>query len=185
MKTSYSIVSEFYEGKSAARSGVPYMAHVDEGVKILKAISATDDAIGGYCLHPLVQSNVDFLASIEDGTLHNKLVSSAYMPHVLLAVEYRNIANAFLSNKAYTLADAEYANIKQALNDNSDLRDMLIADKVQNRKDFEIYHINTHPRATELDFYFKRWLNELLGISEQQYTSLINMLAKESNENYI
>lgn len=38
---------------------------------------------------------------------------------------------------------------------------MLIADKVQNYKDFRKHHLDTHARADELDFYFKTWLKEL------------------------
>lgn len=45
---------------------------------------------------------------------------------------------------------------------------MLIADKVQNYKDFEIYHKSTHPRSKELDQYFKNWLQKL-NINTDQY----------------
>jgi hypothetical protein len=45
---------------------------------------------------------------------------------------------------------------------------MLIADKVQNRKDFELYHEATHPRSKELAMYFRLWL-EKLGVSEENY----------------
>ena len=43
-----------------------------------------------------------------------------------------------------------------------------IADKIQNRKDFELYHELTHPRSKELIQYFKNWL-EKLGVSEEAY----------------
>lgn len=38
---------------------------------------------------------------------------------------------------------------------------MLCADKIQNYKDFLLYHKNTHPRAKELDEYFNNWFKAL------------------------
>jgi hypothetical protein len=55
---------------------------------------------------------------------------------------------------------------------------MLVADKIQNRKDFEIYHKENHPRAVELDKYFKNWLLKL-SVTEEKYQSYCqNLLAK-------
>jgi hypothetical protein len=48
---------------------------------------------------------------------------------------------------------------------------MLIADKVQNRKDFERYHRDTHPRARDLDHYFRNWLIAL-RVTETRYHEL-------------
>ena len=44
-----------------------------------------------------------------------------------------------------------------------EVRDMLIADKIQNYKDFLFYHKGTHPRSRELEEYFKNWFG-ILGI---------------------
>jgi hypothetical protein len=49
---------------------------------------------------------------------------------------------------------------------------MLIADKGQNRKDFELHHARTHPRAAELRSYFANWLGRLT-ISETRYQELV------------
>lgn len=38
---------------------------------------------------------------------------------------------------------------------------MLVADKVQNYKDFSLYHADTHPRAKELERYFQNWFCRL------------------------
>jgi hypothetical protein len=45
---------------------------------------------------------------------------------------------------------------------------MLIADKIQNRKDFELYHEGTHERSLELKCYFIDWLWRL-GVREGEY----------------
>jgi len=52
---------------------------------------------------------------------------------------------------------------------------MLVADKVQNRKDFLAYHKGTHARSDELDYYFKLWLRRL-DISEERYQELVEGL---------
>ncbi|MNV74432.1 hypothetical protein D3C71_1676480 [compost metagenome] len=48
---------------------------------------------------------------------------------------------------------------------------MLIADKVQNRKDFLAHHSGTHPRRAELDHYFKVWLRAL-DVDEDEFSAL-------------
>ena len=52
---------------------------------------------------------------------------------------------------------------------------MLIADKVQNRKDFLKYHYGTHKKSVELDIYFKNWLRAL-NVTEADYNFLIEGL---------
>ena len=76
-----------------------------------------------------------------------------------LALEYRNIANATLSARA--IAGPEDIPLSPL----ADVNLILIADKIQNRKDFLLHHASTDPRAAELDRYFKLWL-ERLGVSE-------------------
>jgi hypothetical protein len=48
---------------------------------------------------------------------------------------------------------------------------MLIADKVQNFKDFRTYHADSHSRRQELDVYFRQWL-AALGMSMEQFSEL-------------
>lgn len=52
---------------------------------------------------------------------------------------------------------------------------MLVADKVQNRKDFKRYHEGTHDRSRELAYYFDLWLT-VLQISPERYEELIEGL---------
>lgn len=58
-----------------------------------------------------------------------------------------------------------------------EVNDMLIADKVQNRKDFITYHRETHARSKELGQYFQLWLNAL-EITEETYQSLCAKIDK-------
>ena len=48
---------------------------------------------------------------------------------------------------------------------------MLVADKVQNYKDFLIHHRATHPNADRLEAYFRQWLQRL-GVSIEQFEDL-------------
>ena len=86
-----------------------------------------------------------------------------------MAIEYRNIANAYLSFKP-----SEY---DFQLSPLEDVNTMLIADKIQNSKDFEIYHKGTHPRSERLEEYFGQWLKKL-GVSEEKYREVTGNLRK-------
>ncbi|MDJ1501575.1 hypothetical protein [Xanthocytophaga agilis] len=57
----------------------------------------------------------------------------------------------------------------------NEVNQMLIADKIQNRKDFERYHQQSHARSEELTIYFANWLKRL-GISEEKYQHYCHQL---------
>lgn len=61
---------------------------------------------------------------------------------LLLAVEYRNIANGYLSFMP--------SRPEVKLSPIDDVNKMLIADKIQNRKDFENYHLGNNITLTTL-----------------------------------
>ncbi len=54
---------------------------------------------------------------------------------------------------------------------------MLMADKLQNRKDFEIYQEGIHERSSELKQYFMNWFKRL-EISEEMYQNIKLKLKK-------
>jgi hypothetical protein len=68
-------------------------------------------------------------------------------------MEYRRVANSYLSKD-------KIENFVGFTNDK--IKQMLFADKVQNEKDFALYHEGTHARSKELREYFNNWLNILL-----------------------
>lgn len=155
----YYVISDHYGGKIAKRSGVQLMNHIDEGLAILEWIGASEVAKRAYCIHPIVQSDVDLYNNYGYGGI----LTPVRDPLVIIAaIEYRSVANEYLSTRSITNVDEIRLSPLKVVND------MLIADKIQNRKDFELYHEGTHPRSEELAQYFRNWL-ERLGISEEFY----------------
>lgn len=156
----YQLVSEFYENKQAKRSKVPYMNHIDEGLGVLYKIGASEWAMRGYCLHPLFQMNTD----LANNEVFFEQVNSRSLA---LAMEYRNIANAYLSSrKISSLEDIALSPLK-------DVNDMLIADKVQNYKDFLKHHDGEHERSFQLQAYFNNWFRRL-GVDYNELSGILD-----------
>ncbi len=158
----YGHIENFYKDRRAVRSARPYMAHIDEGLLIIEQLSCDHCSDGfsrhdtliaqqAFCLHPLFQADQDFYAHFTKTPADLK--SLKYPPLVLLAVaEYRNLANRYLSGHGSVAAlPREIPPV---------LRAMLLADKIQNWKDLELYNPN-HPRHLELRNYFISWLEYL------------------------
>lgn len=147
MSRAYELIKEYYSDRVTKRSNVPLINHIDEGIAILKSINADELVIDAYCLHPILQSDEDFN--------NNYTMNFDGVPTeaLLLAMEYRRVANSYLSrNKMEDFVGFTNDKIKQ----------MLYADKVQNEKDFKLYHEGTHVRSNELRKYFDNWINILL-----------------------
>lgn len=153
----------------AKRSGVPKINHIDEGLLILEELQADLVTMRAWCLHPIMQMDDDLI----------KAMSPEYYPElwafdwqaVALAVEYRRCANTYLcrpETDGYQIEDLPDIPLFQVHN-------MLIADKVQNRKDFKSYHLGTHDRSDQLDSYFTLWLRHL-DITETYYDKLCDSI---------
>jgi hypothetical protein len=101
-------------------------------------------------------------------------------------MEYRNIANASLSDivgyDGSVIGDHWECKLKRPIKKSpiGPVNAMLIADKVQNYKDFITYHKDTHPRSVELDFYFKSWLETLL-VPDQLFEQLCSLIDAEKS----
>jgi hypothetical protein len=146
MKKPFEVISEFYGDSKAERSQVLLINHITEGLAILDMIQASQTAKDAFCFHPIVQCNVLGFDYLKD-------YASYY-----LAVEYSKKANDYLCCK-----DTDYVSSNEDIFDlvgpmSKDCRDMLIADKMQNRKDFTIHHLGSHKRSIELNSYFDKWL---------------------------
>lgn len=160
----YQVIALYYGGQTAKRSGVPYMNHIDEGLAILEQLDASVDAMRAFCLHPIVQADQDMRSALAPDSL--LLSYRVDLAPIALAIEYRVVANAYLSTQPVPSKIEDIL-----LSTLPEVNQMLVADKVQNRKDFEAHHRGQHPRSREIERYFRTWL-ERLGVSEEMYREL-------------
>lgn len=145
----YAIIKDFYGEQTAIRSGVKLIRHIDEGLAILDDIKAREVAKRAYCLHPLLQADDTLAANYAKRALYK---CNPYA--IVVAMEYRRVANGYLSPRHVDkMEEIDVGPLKE-------VSEMLIADKVQNYKDFHKYHTK-HPRFSELDYYFKMWFVKL------------------------
>lgn len=162
----YLMVSHFYGTRTTKRSGALLMNHIDEGLYIMARYGNSISAQRAFCIHPLLQRDEDLAKNWYNVTCNIDRTT------VLLAMEYRNIANQYLSHR--TIGDLS----EIALSPLGDVNDMLIADKIQNYKDFRLYHRDTHPRSAELTEYFRNWLKRL-EVDPRAYEDMIHDLQQD------
>lgn len=153
------LIGDYYGDRRAKRSGVPYINHITEGLVIMDRLHAPAVAKDAYCVHPIFQDDAMLMENCV------RYINDVSVAVLILAMEYRNVANRGLH--CYQVDDPS----KIYLGPFKNVHLMLIADKVQNRKDFERYHLWTHPKSMELDRYFRNWLRAL-DISEARYLEL-------------
>ena len=182
----YRKIEAFYGDSKAERSGLFKMNHIDEGVAVLKRLGADRIAQAAFMLHPLVQRDDDLKSNyprLSPDPIYTGPADWSSAPDnedeipepsaLVLAMEYRNIANQFLSpmenHPGYDDPEAI------ALSPLFDVNQMLVADKIQNRKDFLAHHKGTHPRSEWLNAYFIRWLKRL-GVSDEEYERMVDFI---------
>lgn len=186
----YAVVREFYgvgvpglqqrevsiEGRRARRSNIPLMNHIYEGVAILDHLNATDETKKAFIIHPVFQGD----GNIQD-SLHNHWGTDFDWQVILLAVEYRKAANSYLPNEVGYFKEELVRRVKEPVIPVDHVRNMLIADKVQNYKDFLKYQnpisCNNHQ---QLCFYFNDWM-EILGINNHFRQQLSQVAAKDTS----
>lgn len=158
----YKAIAKFYGERTAERSGIPLINHIDEGLVILHRMSATENTMKAWCLHPLFQNDDELAKNGYDFVMTQH--SRAQV--ILLVMEYRYRANACLPGYDVVPNAGDLVQVAQ----------MLIADKVQNHKDFQINKPNlTEDKIMQLTVYFAAWFKHL-GVSEAMYQNLIEGL---------
>lgn len=154
----WQIAMDMLRGRRAKRSGKPYFNHVKEGVQILQILGAPLITQQAFCLHPLVQADADLAKNY-------CLLRRCDPLAVALAMEYRWVANNGTRKSGIPLALSVLPEVNQ----------MLVADKIQNRKDFLETFNRADPEFSAIDCYFKEWLG-LLAITENQYEWIVEKL---------
>jgi len=162
-KPEYKVIEFYYGDSMAIRSKVPLINHINEGLIILDHIKAYEISKLAFCLHPLFQMD-SIIKKYGDAFIN----THGFTRSVYFAMEYRGIANSYLSQHIMPDNGIRLSPYKE-------VNDMLIADKIQNRKDFDLYHKNSHPKTERLTKYFNEWLLAL-GITEDQYQEIIKLL---------
>ncbi|CAM9239173.1 unnamed protein product [Heterosigma akashiwo] len=147
--------------------------HIDEGLFILNSIGTSPEAKRAFVIHPMFQSDGD----LEVLWQSSKVLSALDNKVLVLALEYRNIANAHLSCHPPGLDEFKLSPIKE-------VNDMLIADKIQNYKDFLLYHKGSHPHSKRLENYFREWMTKL-GVSKRQCHGIIQDLLTQTGGKYL
>lgn len=168
--TEYKMISEFYGSKKPARAPVFLMNHIDEGLLILKWLGATYNAQRAFCLHPMLQDDDSLCANLQH------VAPYANPTALVFAMEYRSVANAYLSKRKIESID------EIALSPLYYVNHMLIADKIQNRKDFTQYHKGTHRRSAELEQYFQNWLERLKVTDYDQWVERLLKINPKVNK---
>lgn len=151
LKLALKEIEHYYGDACAKRSGIPLMNHINEGIAILQSIEAIKFVQVAFALHPITQNEEDYKFKYD----HSLSV-------LALAHSYATVANSYLC-RPETDHIQNTEDLGNHLNSHIDYRvlQMLYADKIQNRKDFRLYHLGTHKRSDNLELYFNIWINYL------------------------
>jgi hypothetical protein len=167
----YIIIREFYRFQTANRSGIPYMNHIDEGLVILKHLEARQVTKQAWCIHPVVQSNENMRREIFDFKL-----AGANSAAIVLAMEYRHTANSYLSHhRVDDIPRKLLFDLRDKLRNFEMLRHMLIADKIQNYKDFQANE-KLYENAYVLNEYFLDWIFTILELTSDEYHEYTDLI---------
>lgn len=154
----YKLIAAHYADQRAKRSQVFLMNHIDEGLGVMAEVGASVEAMRAFCLHPLLQDDAALAENY--ARVCAALQGAPSSQYVLgLAMEYRAVANEYLAHCTMREGSIRLSPLK-------DVNDMLIGDKVQNRKDFELYHAQTHANRARLADYFSEWC-AALGVADR------------------
>lgn len=174
----YHLIQEKYRGKVARRSGVSYMNHIEEGAFILHLLYGSNEELQeAYCLHPIFQSDKLLAQLVSESSAELAQITPRAL---VLGMEYRRVANGYtIKNKIREPANIGIGPLEQ-------VHQMLVADKIQNKKDFMKYIYLKYDRPSYrkvsqhgLD-YFDSWLKRL-QISPGKYREVVEQLEQFQN----
>jgi hypothetical protein len=158
----WNAISLFYGNKKASRSKIPLINHIIEGISILDFLKSDYETMGAFCLHPLFQNNEELI------TVGKEFITlRGFKNTVYLAMEYRGIANAYLPKDVFPKNGIKLSPILE-------VNQMLIANKIQNRKDFDSNKF-MYSNKGRLEEYFNEWFTAL-GITENFYKEAIEKI---------
>lgn len=173
----YEIINTMYCDLKAKRTGLPYMRHIDQGLVILEAMNAPPRTLRAWCVHPVFQLDDFFPPLMEEGAKGARLLQMLSWQTVALAMEYRAVANAFLTKPRRWQPDFPH------LSPVAEVNMMLCADKLQNERDARnhLYGKIPHEERRHLEEYFHRWFSVLKieGPEFMQAQELLEMHDKE------
>jgi hypothetical protein len=177
-KPFYKLIQQKYQGKIAKRSGLGYMSHIQEGIFIIQLLYGDDqNLVEAYCLHPIFQ-NDRLLSQL---LVENSSELSLILPQtIVFCMEYRNIANSYtIKNKIKNPESIKIGSLEM-------IHKMLVADKIQNKKDFMKYMYLKHERPSYVKAsehglqYFDSWLDRL-SVSKKTYTDITEKVEQHFN----
>lgn len=132
------IISKYYEGKVAKRTGIPYINHIYEGCRL---IEDEEDRLA-FMIHPIFQDG-------KEGEVDLSTVKKSIQK---LAKEYADIANSYLPKDYLNEPPTEFGAVRY----------LLVADKMQNYKDFSNNKdVFSKEKQKQLDIYFRKWFKAL------------------------
>lgn len=153
---------KYLSGVKSKRTKADYFEHVQEGVKILQILEQPLVVQAAFAIHPLYQNDKAL-------TNYFPLLSTFDPTAVALTMEYRSIANQGIRS------EVKKNNWTIKLSCLFSVNQMLVSDKIQNRKLFLSKYPKNASDYMEIDKYFNTWLNAL-DISAKQYEDIVNQL---------
>jgi hypothetical protein len=177
-KPFYRIIQQKYQSKVAKRSGLGYMSHIQEGIFIIQLLYGDDqNLVEAYCLHPIFQNDRLLSQLLVENPSELSLISPQA---IVLGMEYRHIANNYtIKNKIKNYESIKIGSLEK-------VHKMLVADKIQNKKDFMKYMYLKHDRPSYVKAsehglqYFDSWLDRL-SVSQKTYMEITEKVEQHFN----
>ena len=162
----YRLIEKSYRKHTSRRTQQPYMKHIDQGLWLLLHVNDDPAVLGAWCAHPLFQIN-----SVLQEALHARTSITEHGRTVVLAMEYRAVANAFLTPDWSRAGLPRVSAIEE-------VNQLLVVDKFQNAREAYLFSDKLgEERCAQLDVYFRKWF-DALGIDGRRMETLERQMQK-------